>query len=375
VANKSKITTILGTRPELIRLSCILEKFDIVFDHRIIHSGQNSDPQLLKVFITELGIREPDRYLEIPKGTLGSFCSRLFLDIEEEFDLNPPDAVVILGDTNSALAGIIAKRRGIPVYHLEAGNRSFDANVPEEINRKIVDHFADYNLAYTQNARENLIREGLHPQTITVIGSPLREVLDKYSSEINESVILDKLKLVSGDYFLVSAHRQENVDQPNRILELFDSLNWIASEFNRPIVVSTHPRTAEKIRMSGVNLSTSIQLHQPFGFLDYIKLQQNALVVLSDSGSVPEESAILGFNAITVRDSMERQEALAAGSIIMAGVSQKGISEALNIIASTPRSQSIPLDYQVKDTSTRVVNFIASTLHSHNFRNAIRKSE
>jgi UDP-N-acetylglucosamine 2-epimerase (non-hydrolysing) len=373
MTHKSRVTTILGTRPELIRLSCILEKFDKVFEHRVIHTGQNSDPQLSQVFITELGIREPDHFLEIPKGSLGNFCSRLFIDIEREFDSYPTDAVVILGDTNSALAGIIAKRRGIPVYHLEAGNRSFDANVPEEINRKIVDHFADYNLAYTQNAKENLLREGLHPQTITIIGSPLREVLDKYSPGINESTVLDQFKLSKGDYFLVSAHRQENVDQPKRILELFESLSWIASEFNLPIIVSTHPRTAEKIKHLRIQLPANIQLHQPFGFLDYIKLQQNARAVLSDSGSVSEESAILGFPALTIRDSMERQEALETGSVIMAGISQRGISEALHIILGTQKSQSIPVDYDVKDTSTRVVNFIASTIHSHEFRNALRK--
>jgi UDP-N-acetylglucosamine 2-epimerase (non-hydrolysing) len=370
---KSRVTTILGTRPELIRLSCILEKFDNVFQHRVIHTGQNSDPQLSQVFISELGIREPDEYLNIPKGSLGSFCSRLFIDIEREFDLNPTDAVVILGDTNSALAGIIAKRRGIPVYHLEAGNRSFDANVPEEINRKIVDHFADYNLAYTHNAKENLLREGLHPQSLTVIGSPLNEVLCKYTSHINDSIILEKIGVDSMNYFLVSAHRQENVDQLIRIEELIESLNWISAELKLPIVVSTHPRTNEKIQRSKLKLADQVQLHEPFGFFDYIKLQQNARAVLSDSGSVPEESAILGFPAITIRDSMERQEALESGTIIMAGISKNGISEALNIIAKTPRTQSIPPDYQVTDTSTRVVNFIASTIHSHKFRNAIRK--
>jgi UDP-N-acetylglucosamine 2-epimerase (non-hydrolysing) len=374
MTHKSRVTTILGTRPELIRLSCILEKFDEVFEHRVVHTGQNSDPQLSQVFISELGIREPDKYLEIPKGSLGSFCSRLFIDIERELDSHPTDAVVILGDTNSALAGIIAKRRGIPVYHLEAGNRSFDANVPEEINRKIVDHFADYNLAYTQNAKENLLREGLHPQAITTIGSPLREVLDKYSSKVKESKVLEQLKLRTGGYFLVSAHRQENIDQPSRMGELLESINWIATEYKQPIIVSTHPRTQEKIQRSNLKLSDLIQLHAPFGFFDYIKLQQNARTVLSDSGSVSEESAILGFPAVTIRDSMERQEALASGTIIMAGISYKGISEALNIVLNTPRAESIPLDYQVKDTSTRVVNFIASTIHSHDFRNAIRKS-
>jgi UDP-N-acetylglucosamine 2-epimerase len=374
MTHKSRVTTILGTRPELIRLSCILEKFDKVFEHRVVHTGQNSDPKLSQVFITELGIREPDHYLEIPKGSLGNFCSRLFIDIEREFDSHPTDVVVILGDTNSALAGIIAKRRGIPVYHLEAGNRSFDANVPEEINRKIVDHFADYNLTYTHNAKENLLREGLHPQAITIIGSPLREVLDNYSSRINESTVLDQLKLHIGNYFLVSAHRQENIDQPSRIEELFESLNWMASEFKQPVIVSTHPRTHEKIQRLKLRLSDMIKLHEPFGFFDYIKLQQNARAVLSDSGSISEESAILGFPAITIRDSMERQEALESGTIIMAGISQQGISEALRIVFDTPRAESIPLDYQVQDTSTRVVNFIASTIHSHDFRNAIRKS-
>lgn len=373
MSHKSRVTTILGTRPELIRLSCILEKFDKVFNHRVIHTGQNSDSQLSEIFIGELGIREPDQYLDIPKGSLGSFCSRLFLDIEHEFDLHPTDAVVILGDTNSSLAGFIAKRRGLPVYHLEAGNRSFDANVPEEINRKVVDHFADYNLAYTRNARENLLREGLPPQTITIIGSPLLEVLDKHRIQIDKSTILNHLSIRTGEYFLISAHRQENVDQPKRIRELFDSLNWIASEFDLPIIVSTHPRTAEKIDISRIVLSPKIQLHKPFGYFDYIKLQLNARVVLSDSGSIAEESAILGFPAITIRDSMERQEALETGSIIMSGISQSGVSEALNIITSTPMTKNIPTEYQIKDTSTRVVNFIVSTIHSHDFRNALRK--
>ena len=370
---KTRVTTILGTRPELIRLSCILNKFDEVFDHRVIHTGQNSDPQLSQIFIDELGIREPDKFLDIPKSSLGSFWSRLFLDIENEFDEHPTDAVVILGDTNSALAGIIAKRRGIPVYHLEAGNRSFDANVPEEINRKVIDHFADYNLAYTHNAKENLVREGLHPQSLTVIGSPLREVLVKYGSRINESVILEKLKLSAQRYFLISAHRQENIDQTARISELLESLNWIASEFKLPLIVSTHPRTQQKIQGSRVKLEEGVQLHEAFGFIDYVKLQQNALVVLSDSGSVSEESAILGFSAITIRDSMERQEALETGTIIMAGISPKGISEALRIVMNTPRAKSIPADYLVEDTSTRVVNFIVSTIHSHEFRNGLRK--
>jgi UDP-N-acetylglucosamine 2-epimerase len=373
VIKKSKITTILGTRPELIRLACIIEKFDTVFDHRLIHTGQNFDPNLSEIFIRELGIRKPDEFLEISQGSLGNFCSDLFLKIEKEFKVNPPDAVVILGDTNSALAGIIAKRRGIPVYHLEAGNRSFDSNVPEEINRKIVDHFADYNLAYTQNAKENLLREGLQPQYINVIGSPLQEVLTKYRTAIEKSSILTTLKLKPREFFLVSAHRQENVDLPSRLTTLIESLNWMAAEFEVPVIVSTHPRTREKINKLNLELNENIQLCEPFGFLDYNQLQLNARAVLSDSGSVSEESAILGFPGITIRDSMERPEAMETGSIIMSGIDIKGISEALFILENNPRPTAMPLDYIPNDTSSRVVKFIASTIHSHDFRIGLRR--
>jgi len=370
---KSRITTIVGTRPELIRLSCILEKFDIAFDHRIVHTGQNSDPQLSDVFISEMGIREPDIYLQISSGSLANFCANLFIEIEQEFNLNPPDAVVILGDTNSALAGIIAKRRGIPVYHLEAGNRSFDSNVPEEINRRIVDHFADYNLAYTQNAKQNLLREGIRVDTLTVIGSPLQEVLTKFRAKINESSILEKIQVTPQAYFLVSAHRQENIDLESRLKVLIESLNWLGSNFNIPVVVSTHPRMRDKLKNYMNHLNKNILIHEPFGFFDYSKLQLNARIVLSDSGSVSEEAAILGFPAVTIRDSMERPEALETGSVIMSGIEREGISEAIHILSSLPRAATIPSDYQVTDTSTRVVNFIASTLHSHEFRFGLRK--
>ena len=370
---QSKITTIVGTRPELIRLSCILEKFDIAFDHRIIHTGQNSDPQLSDIFIAEMGIRKPDAFLEIPAGSLANFCARLFIEIENEFTLNPPDAVVILGDTNSALAGIIANRHGIPVYHLEAGNRSFDSNVPEEINRKIIDHFADYNLAYTQNAKQNLVKEGLPVETLAVIGSPLQEVLTKYRGKINQSAILEKLSISPQEYFLVSAHRQENIDLGTRLETLVESLNWIASNFEIPVVLSTHPRMRDKLTNYMSQLNPNVLLHEPFGFFDYNKLQLNARIVFSDSGSVPEEAAILGFPAVTIRDSMERPEALDSGSVIMSGIAKEGISEAIHILTSLPRAESIPMDYQVTDTSTRVVNFIASTLHSHEFRFGLRK--
>jgi UDP-N-acetylglucosamine 2-epimerase (non-hydrolysing) len=363
-----RITTIVGTRPELIRLSCILEKFEVCFEHRLVHTGQNSDPTLSQVFINDLGIREPDVYLDITNKSLGNFCAQLFVEIENEFDHFPPDAVVILGDTNSALAGIIAKRKGIPVYHLEAGNRSFDVNVPEEINRKIVDHFSDYNLAYTQNAKQNLLTEGLLVNSLTVIGSPLREVLDKYRKKIEGSVVLENLDLTTNSYFLVSAHRQENIDLYNRLGTLIESINWIATEFKLPVVVSTHPRMRDKLEKHESKLESNVLLHEPFSFFDYNKLQMNAKIVLSDSGSVPEEAAILGFPAITIRDSMERPEALESGSVIMSGISKDGISEAIRILSSLPQGVSVPIDYQVTDTSSRVVKFIASTIYSHNFR-------
>lgn len=370
---KSRVTTIVGTRPELIRLSCILEKFDVAFDHRIVHTGQNFDPQLSDVFISEMGIRQPDAYLEISSGSLANFCASLFIEIEQEFNQNPPDAVVILGDTNSALAGIIAKRRGIPVYHLEAGNRSFDSNVPEEINRKIVDHFADYNLAYTENAKQNLLKEGLRVDTLTVIGSPLQEVLNKYKAKIDQSSILEEIGVDPQEFFLVSAHRQENIDSESRLSVLIDSLNWIGSNFNIPVVVSTHPRMRDKLTKHINQLDRNILIHEPFGFFDYCNLQINARIVFSDSGSVSEEAAILGFPAVTIRDSMERPEALETGSIIMSGLAKEGISEAIHVLSSLPRAISIPRDYQVTDSSTRVINFIVSTLHSHDFRFGLRK--
>lgn len=370
---KSKVTTIVGTRPELIRLSCILEKFDAVFDHRIIHTGQNSDPKLSSIFISEMAIRQPDAYLGITVGTLANFCAQLFLEIEKEFIQNPPDAVVILGDTNSALAGIIAKRLGIPIYHLEAGNRSFDSNVPEEINRKIVDHFSDYNLAYTQNAKQNLLQEGIPINSLTVIGSPLNEVLTKYQTQISKSSILEKLALAPQQYFLVSAHRQENIDLESRIEILLDSLNWLGNTFDIPVIVSTHPRMRDKLTKYQAQISSNILFHEPFGFFDYNKLQLSAKIVLSDSGSVSEEAAILGFPAITIRDSMERPEALETGTLIMSGIAKSGIAEAIQILTRLPLTKSIPIDYQVTDTSTRVVNYIASTLPSHHFRFGLRK--
>ena len=370
--NKTRITTIVGTRPELIRLSLIIKRLDETFDHRLIHTSQNYDAKLSEIFFSELKIRKPDLYLSNESTTLGSFLGSLFPAIEREFEKNPPDALVILGDTNSALAGIIAKRQGIPVYHLEAGNRSFDQNVPEEINRRIIDHFSDFNLAYTSTAKDNLIREGLSPRNTSVIGSPLCEVISNLSEKIASSKILKDLKLMPGKYFVISAHRQENVDDPIRLYDLVETLNEVAAKFGLPIVVSTHPRTKSKLDKIESKINPLISFHEPFGFIDYCMLQKEARLVLSDSGSVSEESVILGFKAITIRDSMERPEALESGSIVMSGIKKQSVLKSIEVIESGPVSKSPPREYLFPDTSTRVVNFITSTIFAHKFWSGLR---
>ena len=372
---KTRITTLVGTRPELIRMSSIIKRFDDVFEHRLVHTNQNSDPNLLDVFLTDLKIRTPNINLEVNQSSLGGFLGDLMQKFEKELTENPPHGLVILGDTNSALAGIIAKRRGIPVYHLEAGNRSFDSNVPEEINRKIVDHFADFNLPYTERARENLIREGISPRNIATIGSPLKEVLDTHQDSIVSSKILTELGIKSKNYFLVSTHRQENIDNPERLSLLVESINTLAEKFELPVIVSLHPRSKDKIEIAKLFFHPLVHLHEPFGFLDYNKLQLEARVVLSDSGSVCEESVILGFPAVTIRDSMERPEALESGSVLMSGISKEGIIESILVIESGPISQTQPQEYFIPDTSTRVTNFISSTIHQHGFWNGLRNSQ
>jgi len=329
---------------------------------------------LSKIFFEELDIRTPDVSFECKNSSLGKFLSIAFMGIEEELERNPTDAIVILGDTNSALTGIIGKRMGIPIYHLEAGNRSFDSNVPEETNRKIVDHFADFNFAYTEHARRNLLQEGLHPRNTLVIGSPMFEVIERHRQKIEDSEILNQLKLMRDKYFLVSAHRQENIDDPNRIKLLIASLNRVVDEYKLPIIVSTHPRLRDKLQELQLELKSEIKFCEPFGFFDYCKLQKEARVVLSDSGSVSEESAILGFSAITIRDSMERPEALEAGTISMSGLTPEGLIQAITNVENVVRVPGLPPDYFIPNTSHRVVNFISSTSSLHKFWNGVRNS-
>jgi UDP-N-acetyl-L-fucosamine synthase len=371
-SSKIKVTTIVGTRPEIIRLSSIIKKLDELVDHRLIHTGQNSDPNLSDIFFNDLNLRKPDTYLELDGTSLGSFIGTLMIEGEKELIANKPDAVLILGDTNSSLIALIAKRMQIPIYHLEAGNRSFDSNVPEEINRRVIDHLSDFNLAYSSHAQRNLLREGLHPRSSSVIGSPLTEVLKSIEHEVKKSTVLRSMKLDSKSYFLVSAHRQENVDLPSRLASLVDSLNAIADKYSCRVLVSTHPRTKARVSKLSIAVHKLVEFHEPFGLIDYIALQQSARVVLSDSGSVSEESAILRFPAITIRDSMERPEALETGSIVMAGLNATHIMQAIDLIEKSAPSETIPEEYKIPDTSTRVVNFLLSTIHQHHFWSGLR---
>ena len=369
---KTKVTTFVGTRPEIIRLSCIIEKFDQYFSHRLIHTGQNPDPLLRELFLNELGVRKPDVQFPDNHGSLGTFLGNLFENSEKELTENRPDAILILGDTNSALVAILAKRMGIPIYHLESGNRSFDPNVPEEINRRIVDHLADMNFPYSELARANLISEGIHPRKLSLMGSPLPEVFDKFMAQIKSSNVLESLKLRPKEYFLVSAHRQENVDSNERLKQLVETLRGINKKYKLPVLVSTHPRTQKRLNELGLTQIEGLVFHEPFGFFDYNFLQMNARAVLSDSGTISEEAVILGFPALTIRDSMERPEALESGSIIMCGIQCEKVLEALEVLENSPRSLNPPIEYSFTDTSTRIVNVLLSTVHQQNFWSGLR---
>jgi len=369
---KIKVTTILGTRPEIIRLAEISKKFDNFFDHRIVHTGQNSTSNLSDIFFEDLGLRQPDVNFGIAAANVGDFFGQLFPALQKEFIDHRPDAVVILGDTNSSLSAILARRLQIPVYHLEAGNRSFDLNVPEEINRRIVDHASDFNLCYTTHAARNLQNEGMHPRFVAVVGSPLREVLEVYGKKISNSKVLSSLSVEPEKFFLISLHRQENIDSPKRLNSLISCLNLLAEEFELPIIVSAHPRFVDKVSQSNQDLNKHIIFQEPFCFTDYNKLQVSSLLVISDSGSVSEEASILGFKAVTLRDSMERPEALESGTIIMSGTEPVIFMQSVRIALQNQIITNWPLDYQIPDTSNRVVNFLTSTVSQVKFWQGLR---
>ena len=365
---KPTIVTIVGTRPEIIRLARLIPLLDETVNHIFVHTGQNTDPKLTDIFFSELKIRKPDYFLEVNTASLGSVLGDTLIKVEEIFIKHKPNGVAILGDTNSSIAAVLAKRMQIPVYHMEAGNRSFDENVPEETNRRMIDHAADFNLPYTEHARRNLLNEGLHPRRILLTGSPMKEILDHFKIDIEASSVLESLKLKTNEYFLVSAHRQENVDSEIRLMNLLESLTGISETWGLPVVVSTHPRTRKQMQsLPGFKEIPNVLFHEPFGFFDYNKLQINAKCVISDSGSISEESSILGFPAITIRDSMERPEALDSGSIIMTGLRKDEVLAGINAVISQRKSyeNTMPPGYEVSDFSKRVVNFILSTVWRH----------
>jgi UDP-N-acetylglucosamine 2-epimerase (non-hydrolysing) len=363
---KLKVMTIVGTRPELIRLSRVIARLDATVDHVLVHTGQNYDVMLNEVFFRDLGIRTPDHMLGVDTSSLGHVLGETLIRTEEVLRAERPDAVLVLGDTNSCIAAVMAKRMHIPVYHMEAGNRSFDENVPEETNRRLIDHVADFNLAYTEHARRNLLAEGLHPRRIIVTGSPMREVLDAYRPQIEASDVLDRLSLTPGEYFLVSAHREENVDSPARLRQLLECLLAVRERWGLPVLVSTHPRTRKRLEaLEGWTAPEGILFHEPFGFHDYNRLQMSAACVLSDSGTIAEESTLLGFPAVTLRDAIERPEALDTGGIIMTGLDARDVVAAVEVARAGAGADRTPDDYRIADTSDRTVRFILSTARRH----------
>ncbi|WP_235868784.1 non-hydrolyzing UDP-N-acetylglucosamine 2-epimerase [Meridianimarinicoccus zhengii] len=372
--------TILGTRPEIIRLSRVMERLDRYTDHVIVHTGQNWDYELTEVFFEDLGVRKPDHFLGTGGGTLGETLGKILSESEKALAHECPDAVVVLGDTNSAISAIMARRMKIPVYHMEAGNRSFDRNVPEETNRKLVDHIADFNLVYTEHARRHLLSEGIQHRRIYLTGSPMREVLNHYRERIEASDVLSRLGLNDRGYFIVSLHREENVDSTARLSALVDALKRIAAQYDMPIVVSTHPRTRKRLdALSDVALDERVQWMKPFGFHDYNKLQMRAFCAISDSGTIAEESSMLGFPAITPRDAIERPEGLDVGCLIMTGLNPDTILDGIAAITrgfmdreALGLPHPVPADYCIANTSERVVNLVLGTARLSNTWDGIR---
>lgn len=373
-----KIMTVVGTRPELIRLSRVILRLDATegIKHVLVHTGQNYDYELNQVFFEDLHLRAPDYALNVDTSSLGAVLGGTLIAAERVMLKEQPDAVLVLGDTNSCISALMARRLKIPVYHMEAGNRCFDLNVPEETNRKMVDHISDFNLVYTEHARRNLIAEGLHPRRILKTGSPMREVLASYREQIDASSALADHGLRQGEYFVVSAHREENVESPARLRELLDCLIAVRDEFNFPMFVSTHPRTRKRIEaLAGWSAPAGITFSTPLGFHDYNHLQMKAACCLSDSGTIAEESSILGFPAVTLRDSIERPEALDSASISMSGLDSKNLVLAvrLAIRGSNHAAARLPEDYHIENTSERVVNYIVSTAKRHHTWAGIRQ--
>jgi len=362
--NKLKVVTVVGTRPEIIRLSCIIKKLDHYCNHILIHTGQNYDYELNEIFFNDLEIRRPDYFLESAASNAAQTIGNVIIKVDKVFEEIQPDAVLILGDTNSCLSVLPAKRRKIPTFHMEAGNRCFDQRVPEEINRRIVDHMADINLTYSSIARDYLLNEGIPADMIIKTGSPIFEVINTYRVGIDGSKILSKLNLVEGKFFLVSVHREENIDNDRSFLRLTDTFNNIAEKYKIPVIVSTHPRTQKKIDSSAFEFNPLVKFIKPLGYKDYNKLQISAKAVLSDSGTISEESSILNFPALNLRENHERPESMEEAAVIMTGLETDRIMQSLAVIADQPRGNKRLInqvyDYSHINVSDKVVRIIHS---------------
>jgi UDP-N-acetylglucosamine 2-epimerase (non-hydrolysing) len=378
MVDRLKVMTVVGTRPEIIRLAATIKRLDRYTDHVLVHTGQNYDYELNEVFFEDLGLRKPDHFLNADTSSLGAVLGSILTKVEAVLKAEVPDAMVVLGDTNSCISALMAKRMKIPVYHMEAGNRSFDENVPEETNRRMVDHISDYNLVYTEHARRNLLAEGVHPSRILLTGSPMHEVLEANADAIDASDILERQDLEAGGYFLVSLHREENVDNPERLASVLGALGQLADDYALPVLVSTHPRTRKRLEDQSDELKNKLIFHAPFGFNDYVHLQKSAKLVLSDSGTISEESSLLGFPAVSLRDAIERPEAIDTGVTMTAGVEAASVLDSVAMTLSqfeTDGPASIPVDYRGTDASRRAVSFIRSTVATHAHRLALRVSK
>lgn len=361
---KLKVMTVVGTRPEIIRLSRVMAKLDEYCEQVIVHTGQNYDYELNEIFFHDLEVRKPDHFLNAAGGNAAETIGKIIIAVDAVLEQVQPDAILILGDTNSCLSAIPAKRRKIPIFHMEAGNRCFDQRVPEETNRKIVDHTADINLTYSDIAREYLLREGLLPDRIIKTGSPMYEVLHHYMERINASDAVARLGLIEGEYFVISAHREENIDSPANFGKLVAALNQVAETYNLPVIVSTHPRTQKKVDALGATFHPLVRLLKPLGFMDYVKLQASARAVLSDSGTINEESSILNFPALNLREAHERPEGMEEAAVMMTGLEVDRILQGLAILADQPRGEQRSLrlvaDYSMPNVSDKVVRIIHS---------------
>lgn len=375
MSNHLRTMTVIGTRPEIIRLAPTIQLLDRMTDHVLVHTGQNADYEMNEVFFEDLGLRRPDIFLNADTSSLGAVMGTTLAGIEAPLREHKPEAFLVLGDTNSAVSALMARRLGVPVFHMEAGNRSFDENVPEETNRRFVDHIADYNLVYTEHARRNLLAEGIHPARLLLTGSPMAEIQKQYAENIAESTVLDELQLEAGQYFLVSLHRQENVDELERLSRLLQALEKLSRTYGLPVLVSTHPRTKKRLDDLGTTDFSGLIFHKPFGFKDYMALQINSKLVLSDSGTISEESSLMGFPAVSLRDAIERPEAVDTGAALLTGSDPDHILEMAKFAIELWEQAGpapAPDAYLIDDFSRRVVTYVMSNARTHHQRSGVR---